>query len=52
MQYRVGGGSRPNFVENVGFLIKCPLSVRTLGRPTRLDPTVAILAQDLVALVF
>ena len=37
----MGDGSRPNFGEHDGFLIKCRLSVRALGRPTRLNPTVS-----------
>ena len=35
-----GDGSHPNFVENVNYPINCRLSVRALGRPTRLNPTV------------
>ena len=34
------GGSRPNFKQKLFFAYFCRLSVRALGRPNRLEPTV------------
>ena len=38
--YWVGGGCHPNFIQKLCFAYFCRLSVRALGRPTRLNPTV------------
>ena len=39
-RYWVGGGSHPNFIQKLFFAYFCQLSVRALGHPNGLNPTV------------